>query len=801
MNENAYNSQPKGSSLSEDNDDSISFQQLIQLILSNWYWFVISVIIAIALGFAYILVKQPIYTRQASVLIRDAESNNITSAFGQFTSMGNYRTRTNLHNEMQVFKSPTYMVDVVKRLHLDMSYWIDGRFHRIDLYGKTLPIQVTLPDLNQEETASFDVLLTSDGRAKLSNFSLNYEPLESKTLVMKLGDVVQTPIGKMLISPAQGYDGSQSNQPIHVYRGGLEATTGAYAGALQVSMSDDRSSVIDLAIDDVCKDRAKDVLACLLDVYDQKWVDNINEQAANTVKFIDEELKTIEGELGNVDASISSYKSANMIPDVAAASEIFMNRAETNRSMLLDLNNQLFMAKFIKNQLQNSSGQFKPLPANSGIDNAQVSQQIILYNEKVLQRNSLISNSSTNNPLIADIDNDLMQMRQVILAAVDNTIAQLSDRIGSLKGNEASTNKQIASNPTQAKDLLSVERQQKVKEQLYLFLLQKREENQLSKAFTAYNTRVLIPPHGSGRPSSPVKFNVMLIALLLGLFIPLLLLLLINTMDNAIHNRRDLESLSLPFIGEIPLSYRKRKGLLAFLNRKRNVREIVVKEHSGNAINEAFRVVRSNLEFVLGQPGDKAKVVMFTSAYAGSGKTFISANLATCFAIKGKKVLLIDLDLRKASLSAFVNSPGRGVSDYLSGHIDNFKDITVSGTINPNLDVLPVGTNPPNPTELLFTDRFNHLLEKLSPNYDLIFIDCPPLEVVADAGIINKYCDLTIFVVRSGLFEKTMLPELERNYTENRYKNMTLLLNGTYDEFNGYGYHSYGYGYGEKKDK
>lgn len=792
--ENSYSPYPKSVS-NVDEDDSINIKQLIQLCTSHWYWFLISILIALTLAAAYILTKQPIYTRYAAVLIKDDTNASLTRAFGAFTSMGSGYSRTNLHNEMLTFKSPTYMVDVVNALHLDMNYSVDGRFHIIELYGSTLPIQVVMPDLTATETASLDIKLTNDGNAILSNFKLNFTEVSSKNYLARLGTVVQTPIGKLMISPTQAYDGTAWDRPIHVFRSTIQNATDRYVGALSVEQSDDRSSVIDLKFNDVSRERASDVLANLLQVYDNKWVDKINEQAVNTSKFIDEELKTIESELGLVDASISNYKSSNMVPDIAAASQIYMQRAETNRAQLLDLTNQLFMANYIKKQLSSESSKNKPLPANSGLSNAVVSQQIVAYNDLVIQRNNLINNSGANNPLIQDLNQNIASMRQAILASVENTVAELSDRIAIYKGNESQTNRQISSSPSHAKDLLGVERQQKVKEQLYLFLLQKKEENQLSKAFTAYNTVVLNPPYGGNRPTSPVKLNVILVALLLGVFVPLVLLLLRHTMDNAIHNRKDLEALTIPFVGEIPLSYRKRKGLLSFFNKRNEVREIVVKEQSGNAINESFRVVRSNLEFVLGQ-SDKAKIIMFTSAYAGSGKTFISANLATSFAIKGKRTLLIDFDLRKASLSTFINSPSRGISDYLSGHVNDLNDVMVKGSINPNLDVIPVGTNPPNPTELLFTDRFNNLFEELSDKYDYIFVDCPPIDVVADAAIINKYTDLTVFVIRAGLFEKTMIPELQRNYTEERFKNLTIILNGTYDTFNGYGYHSYGYGYG-----
>ena len=797
MSEYKYKSYSQSGGNLADEDEAINFKQLIQLCVSNWYWFLASVIVALSLAVLYLLVTQPVYTRKASVLIkREDTSSSLTRAFSSYTSMGGRYAHTNLHNEMLIFKSPSYMVEVVKKLHLDMNYSIDGRWHILQLYGSNLPINITMSDLSPEETASLDVRLTKDGKAILSNFKRNYQVASDKVYQAQLGVVVQTPIGKLLISPTSAYDGNEWTKPIHVYRSTLEAATWRYVGCIGTEQTDEKSSVVDLQANDVSIERAEDVLTNLLCVYDEKWVEDNNAQAVNMSKFIDEELVKIEAELGIVDASISNYKSSNLVPDVERTSDLYLRRAETNRAQLMEMSNQLFMANYIKKQLTSEGSKYKTLPANSGINNV-VSQQIVSYNDMVLQHNNLLSNSGPNNPLIMDLQQNIAATRQSILASVDNTIADLSDRIASLRGNEAQTNKQISASPTQAKDLLGVERQQKVKEQLYLFLLQKKAENQLSKTFTGYNTKVLFPPYGSSKPTTPVRFNVILIALLLGLFIPLVLILLRKTLDSHIYNRRDLESLTIPLLGELPLSYRKRKGLLALFNKRHEVREIVVKEHSGNAINESFRVVRSNVEFVLGG-GEKTKVVMLTSAYAGSGKTYIAANLATSFAIKGKKSLLIDFDLRKASLSSFVGTPSRGISDYLTGHVSDVHDVIVKGTINSNLDIIPVGTIPPNPTELLFTDRFNNLFESFGNEYDLIFVDCPPIDVVADTGIINKYCDLTIFVIRSGLFEKTMLPEIEKNYVEGRLKNMTILLNGTTDGFNGYGYHTYGYGYGEK---
>lgn len=780
----------------ENNDQessSLKLKDWINICISKWYWFLISFIVFFGLAYLYILKTPPVYTRQASILIKDDDKNSsISSQFGKFSDFGINGGKTNLYNEMITLKSPTYMLDVVKTLHLDMNYVIKGTFHDIALYGKSLPISVVLPDLNPEDIAGFSVKLGTNNSIILDQFYKNEKQID-KTVKGHLGEVIQSPIGKILIAPTQSYIGKY-DEPIMVSKVGLSDITKMYSGELKVELNDDNSSVVDIRLDDENPQRAEDILNNIYIVYNKKWIEDINQQAISTSQFIDDELRTIESELGNVDEDISSYKSQHLVPDVQTASQLYMNKAEETNAKILELNNQLFMAKYIYRQLTKESGRFQLLPANSGIDNSSVSQQIVSYNERLLRRNNLVANSSPTNPIVLDLDQDLAASRNAIIASINNVIATLNDKLSGLQQREQTTKSEIASNPSQAKYLLSVERQQKVKEQLYLFLLQKREENQLSKAFTAYNTKMLNPPAGSKLPTKPVKFNIFLVSLLFGLFVPMLIIVIINNLDTAVRGRRDLDKLSIPFIGEIPLSYKKRRGLFALFNKKKEIREIVVHEKSKNEINEAFRVVRTNLEFVSGKE-DRTKTIMFTSANAGSGKTFITMNLATSFAIKGKRILVIDLDLRKASLSTFIKSPNIGIADYLNEKKESIDEVILKGKVHENLDFIPVGTIPPNPTELLFSDRLENSLQQLKRNYDYIFIDCPPVEIVADASIVTKLCDMTVFIIRSGLLDRSALPEIEKYYTEKRYKNLVTILNGTVSE-SGYGYHRYGYSYG-----
>ena len=301
-------------------------------------------------------------------------------------------------------------------------------------------------------------------------------------------------------------------------------------------------------------------------------------------------------------------------------------------------------------------------------------------------------------------------------------------------------------------------------------------------------------PSGSMIPTAPVKKNILLVAFALGLLIPVAIIFIRENMNTVVRGRKDLENMTIPFVGEIPLAFRK-KG--RWYDRKTKTKEnkcaIVVKEKSRNVINEAFRVVRTNLEFVVGKERE-SNVIMLTSANPGSGKTFITFNLATSLAIKGKKIITIDLDLRKGSLSEYVGSPKEGVSNYLIGEMRTWKEI-VRKPENGQLDIIPVGMIPPNPTELLFAERLEQLVNDLRKEYDYIFIDCPPVEIVADAAIINMLADITLFIVRAGLLDRGMLPEIEKFYTDKKYRNMSIVLNGTDGGSGRYGY-KYGYHYG-----
>lgn len=782
-------------------NDSMSLHDLLALSISQWKWFVLSLGCTLSIAVLYILMTPPVYTRSASILIKeDAKGNSSFSAeLNSFADMGLFNTSANVNNELTSIQSPALLLEVVKRLHLYMDYKVDGLFHQQTLYGHTLPLTASVIGLADNDFCSFTLQLDPNGTIQLSDLSLNGETIRNETPWQgMLNDSIATPIGKIVVAATPYY--RPEPLTLSVSRSGIISCVEACLLQLSAALSNEKTTIINLSYQDVSIQRAEEFLNTLISVYNENWVKDKNLIAVSTSHFINERLSVIEQELGSVDSDISSYKSENLIPDVQAASNMYMVQANEASTQILRLNNELYMARYIRNFVANAGNQHQLLPANSGINSPIVERQIAEYNDKLLQRNNLVANSSEHNPLAIDMDTALGSMRKAIISSIDNQINALNTQIRGLRTSEQQNTARIASNPTQAKYLLSVERQQKVKEALYLFLLQKREENELSQAFTAYNTRIITPPTGKLTPTAPVKRNILLAGFLIGLLIPVGLIILRENMNTKVRGRKDLEKLTIPFVGEIPL-YGKGKGR-GKSRRKKGAGSgeytILVKEKSRNIINEAFRVIRTNIEFMLEQDAGN-KVIMVSSVNPGSGKTFVTMNLAAGFSIKEKKTIVLDLDLRKASLSNYVDTPGQGISDYLSNRIERWEDTLVKDENYPLLDILPVGTVPPNPAELLFKPKLEHLLTTLRDLYDVVIIDCPPIDIVADSSIIAQWADMTLFIVRAGVMEREMLPLVESYYKEKKLRNMALLLNGTvaygHSGYHRYGYH-YGYGYG-----
>ncbi|WP_290146197.1 GumC family protein [Paramuribaculum intestinale] len=765
---------------------AVPLTDILYRTLHHWPWVLLSLVVCVGAAVVYLLCTPKVYTTTASIMIKDEAAGKSAGAedFGDF---GLFQNKTNIQNEITTLKSADLMEEVVRRLNLDMNYYIPGRFHDVVAYGSNLPVRVEMPGFAENGSALFRVEV--DGAGKVSVSDVKSGDLKSEERVQgAMNDTLMTVVGPMVVVAAEGYKPGEAVE-LNVVKAPVSATAGGYESRMVIAMSGDKSSVINLTVTDQSTQRAQALLSTLIGVYNEYWIRDKNQIAVSTSNFINERLGVIESELGNVDSDISSYKSQHLIPDVSAASSMYMSQNQQISQQIMDLRNQLKQTLYIKSYLGAASDNEKMLPMNSGVANVDIQSQITDYNNLVLQRNSLLAKSSDKNPLVVQLNEQMDQMRHAILASVDNSINALNMQISSLQGSQASTTSKIASNPSQAKYLLSVERQQKVKESLYLFLLQKREENELSQAFTAYNTRVVNKPASFG-PTAPNTRNILMMSFLLGLAIPFGVVYLMESNNTKVRGRKDVEHLAVPFLGELPQDGHEKKKEAGEAN------TIVVKGGKRDIINEAFRVLRTNVEFMCNS-SEGNKVIAMTSFNPGSGKSFVSMNLGMAIALKGKKVLIVDGDMRHGSTSAYMGSPAKGLADYLGGAVSEVDTLIVKTPECQNMQVLPIGSIPPNPTELLESPRFGELIGELKSRFDYIIIDCPPIEVVADAQIIDKFADRTFFVIRAGLFDRSMLPELDRLYEEKKYRNMSFILNGSRNDQGRYGYsHTYRYGYG-----
>lgn len=780
--------------------------QLIDIWYMIWdhkWWYVACVAICLFVA-GFQLYRTPnVYNRSAKVIIDESEQDATMRNMGVISSGMMRRSFSTVANEMEAFKSPDLMQTVVERLNLQTKY-VEKQFLRdVELYHNS-PIEMVLAGENPQSGFSFLVSNLGDGKISLSEFSVTHGDMKS-TVKGNLGDTLVTPVGSLIIYPKEAYIANFNND-IKVSWANSMAMAKAYSGKLSVSLSDKESSVIVLSMNDTYPARSSAVLSSLIDVYNEVWISNRNRSAISTTEFISERLVVIEKDLASVEDALKNYKSSNNLTDIKAAGQAYLNESSQYATKAFELNNQLSIATYIKDYLNDPAHSMSLIPANLGLTSGSVESQITKYNELVIQRDRLLTGSGDKNPMIADINYALASMRSAILRSIENLIATLNLQIEKIDSQEKQILARMSANSGQEFQLLSIERQQKITENLYTFLLQKREENELAALINVGNTRLIVSPNGSGAPVSPDRMMYILIAIVLGMGIPFAFFFLRKMLDNTIKSKADLGSLSAPFLAEIPLYVRKEDKYKKFRLRNvydKSLTKIIVTHGSRNMMNEAFRVLRTNLDLMLGNKD--SKVIMFTSFNPNAGKTFTIMNLAASMALKDAKVMLVDLDLRKASLSSALNLKHSGVAAYLNGKVDDYKEYTEE--VQPNLHVLPVGTLPPNPTELLLTDKFRQMIEEMRKEYDYVFIDCPPIDVVADASIITEVVDMTVFVMRASLMDKRILPNVEELYKSKKYNHMTMVLNCVSYQYKKYGYgrgtygYGYGYGYGEGSEE
>ena len=765
----------------------INLRDLFMIFISKWYWFALSVIVCLTVAVLYLMSTPKIYERTASILVKDYRTNPSESAM--FQELAIFDGKNNVNNEVIILKSHKLMSEAVRRLELDVSYTIKERLRAKELYT-TSPVVFSFVNVEETQDVSLKSRLLPNNEIALWDFKI--QSIEHKEMIVaNLNDTINTPAGIIVVTPTLWYNETWIDKVITVNKSNIKNTINNYRNAMLVNVTSSNTAVINLSIKNESVQCAEDVLNTVITIYNEDAINDKNVMAINTENFINERLIIIEEELGNVDDKIKDYKIAHQLTDLGSDTQLALQESSESDKRIVLLQNQHSMATYIRKYLSDPSKSTELIPSSTGVDDLSIEGQILNYNQTLLKRNRLIEKSSEKNPVVQELNNNLNAMRQNIMRAVDNLIVNLDIQLVSAKSRTNRTRARISAVPQQQVEVTSISRQQQIKEQLYLYLLNKREENALNKAITESTARIIDLATGSSAPVAPQSMIIMMAAFLVGLSLPAVSIYILMISNITVLNRKDLTSaLSVPFLGEIPFKKMKGKG-------KAN-NGVFIRENGRDPVSEAFRIIRTNMDFMRVKQ-DNIKVITVTSTNIGSGKTFISLNLAVSIAMTGKKVLLIDMDIRKGTLGKYVDLQNKaknknGLTNYLSKTTTKIESLIIQDENYPNVDFLRSGPEPPNPAELLLSPQLDELIDGLRKMYDYIVIDNVPAGLVADAIISNRVTDLTLYVVRAGKMDRRMLPEIEQLYRDEKMKNMALILNGTGVGL-GYGY-GYGYGYG-----
>ena len=757
-------------------EGTIHLLDILKYLLFHWKWFLCAILLSVGYYLYQYNTTAFMYRRAETVMIKTPMN---TPATARLTST-NFYTSVSVAGEIIQLQSKELIRQTIDRIQGDMSYTVRRGLRAQELY-KDAPIHASVAGRNPNDQYAFTVHLIDSSRVRISDWYAKSE----ETIEVPLGEETNTPFGRLVIQPTEHYLTYLSNrEDIRVKKYARDAMVGYFLGNMSIVQMEEDAAILSIALNDLNPERAADFITSLIKVYNETSLEDKNQIAVYTANFINERLAIIENELGSVESQIENLRTSNQGVDVGVAGEMYLSDTRQFQSERAEIETDKELVEMMSEYLNNKSKQHELIPNNTGLVDESVENQILEYNTLLLRRNRLVEGSSTANPVVQDIDKTLSSMRLNIDRAVQNTLAGLDVKLQNVAHKEQQARGKAMQVPKKQRVMLSVERQQKVKEELYLYLLNKREENAINQAMTDDNIRIIDPAYGSESPLYPSLFRKLLLGFAIGLLIPTIVLLARLMLNTSVRGRKEIqEALSVPFLGEIPF-VQKAAG-----------EQMVIDTKKRDAVSEAFLMLRTNIGFM--RAGREQKVITFTSFNAGVGKTFTALNLAYSFSALKKKVILLDLDLRKGSLSERLDAPkGLGVTNFLANPDLSVDKVTLHKFIAESVDLIPIGVIAPNPVELLLGSRLDTLIATLKESYDYIIVDNVPVNLIADASIVDRISELTIFVVRAGKLDRRQLPEIQQLSDQKKLSHLSVLLNGVRLEERGYGY-GYGYGYGQ----
>lgn len=797
----------------ESKEENIDVKELLFKYLIHWPWFVGAVVACLIAAWVYLYTSTPVYNISATVLIKDDKKGGSAGMLSGLESLGldgMVSSSQNIDNEIEVLRSKTIAKEVVEDLGLYISYTDEDEFPSRNMY-KTSPVQVSLTPQEAdllEEPMIVEMMLQPQGSMDVTvkidddEYQKHFEklpavfPTDKGTLAFFL-----TP-DSVLSSKRTLEETTDSEKTIRNITATINkplAVAKVYCKNMTIEPTSKTTSVAVISLKNSNVERGKDFINKLLEMYNINTNNDKNEVAQKTAEFINERIGIISKELGSTEKDLESFKRGAGITDLTSDAQIALTGSAEYEKKRVENQTQINLLQDLQKYMQNEG--YEVLPSNIGLQDLNLAAAINRYNEVLVERKRLLRTSTENNPTIINLDTSIGAMKENVQVSLDRVLRGLFITKADLDREASRYSRRISEAPGQEREFVSIARQQEIKAGLYLMLLQKREENAITLAATANNAKIIDDAIADDAPVSPKGRMIYLIALVLGVGIPVGVIYLLELTKFKIEGRSDVGKLTnVPIVGDIPLTDEKQGAIAVF-------------ENQNNLMSETFRNIRTNLQFML--ENDK-KVILVTSTVSGEGKSFISANLAISLSLLGKKVIIVGLDIRKPGLNKVFNIPRKevGITQYLANPEKNLMDLVQPSDVSKNLYILPGGTVPPNPTELLARDGLDKAIETLKKNFDYVILDTAPVGMVTDTLLIGRVADLSVYVCRADYTHKneyTLINELAEN---NKLPKLCTVINGLdlkrrkygyyygygkYGKYYGYGKrYGYGYGYGEQ---
>ena len=758
------------------NVSEIDVRKIVRVTLEHWWWFAVGVGVCMLLGFAYYLRKSPTWVTDASIVLRQKSGGlDKVDALAMLGFSGNVAAE----DEIVVLSSRGLMYQAIDALNIwDASAVKDG----LRWKGEFRNPAMTIDYIDLTEEAKSNVVRIVVKPTKAGDYKIKFRIGRfkfSSTRVSDLSTPFQTKIGTIAIHPNRVLSPDTAYRVVHMRR---ELVVAGYRKNLHISQHKKESNIIKLSITSPLPERDRALLHQIIEQYNLNAVVDKNMLATNTASFIEERLAIITQELSEAEDAVADYKEQNNIADLDAQARLFLQASSTEQRTMAEIETQLSLVEYIDEFLRDDTKRNNLIPSNLGVSDASLAGSLSEYNTLQLQRMRIMRTATEDNPVVEQMNHQLVSMRQNIIATIGSVRESLLIRQRNLQAQDSKFNQQIKDAPEQQREYIRVVRQQQIKERLYLYLYQKREENALMLAATSLPAKILDVPQRDVTSIKPKLPKLMAICFILGLMFPAGLLYLFLLLNDKIDDEKDFERrIKAPLLGQV-------------IENSRHA-HIAIREGESTVSAELFRLIRANLRFMI--PSEvKSPVILVTSCINGDGKSYVSSNTALSLAILGKKVVLVGLDIRKPMLATYFNLNTKGhLTDYLAEPSVELDDIIIPSGEHKNLDLIPCGTIPPNPSELLQTERVDELFAELRKRYDYIVVDTAPVALVSDTYMLDRVADATIFVCRYKYTPSEMIEYINQVIEKGRMHNVACVLNAVKNARGGYGY-----GYGVKKD-